>query len=78
MKFTANIEVSWSIIAFKLQLIRGHHDLSHDVVHEDLNLPDLFDLRGRWHGSVGASGGGDGDTLVKTHYCLYYYYMELA
>ncbi|KAI5403590.1 protein TIC236, chloroplastic [Lathyrus oleraceus] len=48
-----------------LELIRGHHDLSHDVVHEDLNLPDLFDLRGRWHGSVGASGGGDGDTLAK-------------
>ncbi|CAK8568700.1 unnamed protein product [Lathyrus sativus] len=48
-----------------LELIRGHHDPSHDIVLEDSNLPDLFDLRGRWHGSVGASGGGDGDTLAK-------------
>lgn len=77
MKFIANIDVSMSIIAFKLQLIMGHHASSHDVL-EDINLPDLFDLKGRWHGSVGATGGGDGDALVKTHYCLYYYYTELA
>ncbi|MCH82915.1 embryo defective 2410 protein, partial [Trifolium medium] len=46
-------------------LIRGHHAPSHDVVPEDLNLPDLFDLKGRWHGSLDASGGGNGDTLSK-------------
>ncbi|WJX41851.1 hypothetical protein P8452_29149 [Trifolium repens] len=48
-----------------LELVRGHHAPSHDVVPEDINLPDLFDLKGRWHGSLDASGGGNGDTLSK-------------
>jgi hypothetical protein len=78
MIFTAKVEVPLSVMVFKLQLIRGHHAPSHDVVPEDLNLPDLFDLKGRWHGSLDASGGGNGDTLVKTYYCLHYYYLELA
>jgi len=53
-----------------LQLIRGHHTPSHGAVLEDLNLPDLFDIKGRWHGSLYASGGGNGDTLVKIYYCF--------
>jgi hypothetical protein len=44
MIFTAKVEVPLSVMVFKLQLVRGHHAPSHDVVPEDINLPDLFDL----------------------------------
>ena len=55
-----------------LQLIREHHVPSNDVL-EDLSLPGLLELKGRWHGSLNASGGGNGDTLVKIYCCLYYW-----
>ncbi|KAJ1411016.1 hypothetical protein SESBI_21551 [Sesbania bispinosa] len=48
-----------------LELIKGHHAPSHDVVLEDIRLPDLFELKGCWHGSLDASGGGNGDTLAE-------------
>ncbi|RDX99770.1 hypothetical protein CR513_17133, partial [Mucuna pruriens] len=47
-----------------LELIREHHVPSNDVL-EDLSLPDLLELKGRWHGSLNASGGGNGDTLAE-------------
>lgn len=65
MIFTKNFEVSLSVMVFKLQFIRGNHASSYDAVLEDTNLPDLFDLKGYWHGSLNARGGGNGDTLVK-------------
>ncbi|XP_015939698.1 protein TIC236, chloroplastic isoform X1 [Arachis duranensis] len=48
-----------------LELIRGHHVPSQDVVLEDLSLPGLSELKGRWRGSLDASGGGNGDTLAE-------------
>ncbi|XP_012571674.1 protein TIC236, chloroplastic-like isoform X2 [Cicer arietinum] len=48
-----------------LEFIRGNHASSYDAVLEDTNLPDLFDLKGYWHGSLNARGGGNGDTLAK-------------
>ncbi|KAK7311846.1 hypothetical protein RJT34_10254 [Clitoria ternatea] len=47
-----------------VELIRRHHAPSNDVL-EDLSLPGLLDLKGRWHGSLDASGGGNGDTLAE-------------
>jgi len=58
-----------------LQLRREHHAPSNDVL-DDLSLPGLLELKGRWHGSLNASGGGNGDTLVKNCCCLHYW--ELA
>ncbi|XP_061346271.1 protein TIC236, chloroplastic-like [Gastrolobium bilobum] len=48
-----------------LELIKGHHAPSHDVVLEDLSLPGLSEFKGRWYGSLDASGGGNGDTLAE-------------
>ncbi|KAK7410301.1 hypothetical protein VNO78_00981 [Psophocarpus tetragonolobus] len=47
-----------------LELIRGLHALSNDVL-EDLSLPGLLELKGHWHGSLNASGGGNADTLAE-------------
>lgn len=46
------------------QVIRGHYTPLNEVVLEELNLPGLTELRGSWHGSLDASGGGNGDTMV--------------
>lgn len=32
---------------------------------EDISLPGLAEFKGCWHGSLDASGGGNGDTLVS-------------
>ncbi|RDY09726.1 hypothetical protein CR513_05851, partial [Mucuna pruriens] len=45
--------------------VRGLHAPSNDVVLEDLSLPGLSELKGHWHGSLDASGGGNGDTLAE-------------
>lgn len=47
-----------------MQKMRGLHAPSNDVVLEDLTLPGLSEFKGHWHGSLDASGGGNGDTLV--------------
>ncbi|KAL5144978.1 hypothetical protein HKD37_06G015148 [Glycine soja] len=47
-----------------LELRREHHAPSNDVL-DDLSLPGLLELKGRWHGSLNASGGGNGDTLAE-------------
>lgn len=41
-----------------------HHTPPNEVVLEDLAVPRLAELKGRWHGSLDASGGGNGDTMV--------------
>ncbi|GMJ15288.1 translocon at the inner-envelope membranes of chloroplasts236, EMBRYO DEFECTIVE 2410 [Hibiscus trionum] len=48
-----------------LEVIHGHYTASDDVVLEDLSLPGLAELKGRWHGSLDASGGGNGDTKAN-------------
>ncbi|KAJ7958710.1 Embryo defective protein [Quillaja saponaria] len=48
-----------------LEILRGHHTPSNEVVLEDLSLPGLSEFKGRWHGSLDASGGGNGDTMAE-------------
>ncbi|XP_028200538.1 uncharacterized protein LOC114384905 isoform X3 [Glycine soja] len=48
-----------------LETVRGLHAPSNDVVLDDLSLPGLSELKGHWHGSLDASGGGNGDTLAE-------------
>ena len=45
-------------------MIRRQCILSEEIVLEDLPLPGLSELRGRLRGSLDASGGGNGDTMV--------------
>lgn len=47
-----------------LEDIRGHFTPSNEVILEDLSLPGLAELKGCWHGSLDASGGGNGDTMA--------------
>ncbi|KAK8683432.1 hypothetical protein V6N13_039493 [Hibiscus sabdariffa] len=51
-------------VRFRSKVIHGHYTASDDVVLEDLSLPGLAELKGHWHGSLDASGGGNGDTKV--------------
>lgn len=51
-------------IILQYQVIRGHYTSTNEVILEDLSLPGLAELKGRWHGSLDASGGGNGDTMV--------------
>lgn len=48
-----------------LEVIRGHHSQSDEVILEDLSLPGLSELKGRWQGALDASGGGNGDTVAE-------------
>ncbi|XVF88214.1 hypothetical protein PTKIN_Ptkin19aG0031900 [Pterospermum kingtungense] len=48
-----------------LEVIRGHYTASNQVILEDISLPGLAELKGRWHGSLDASGGGNGDTMAE-------------
>lgn len=47
-----------------IEAIHGHYATSDEVVLEDITLPGLAELKGRWHGSLDASGGGNGDTMA--------------
>jgi hypothetical protein len=42
-----------------------YHDWLDDDTIEDITLPALAELRGYWRGSLDASGGGNGDTMVS-------------
>ncbi|KAF5748231.1 hypothetical protein HS088_TW04G00182 [Tripterygium wilfordii] len=48
-----------------LEVIQGHNAPSNEVILEDLSLPGLAELKGRWHASLDASGGGNGDTMAE-------------
>lgn len=50
--------------------MRGHYT-SNAVILEDVSLPGLAELKGRWHGSLDASGGGNGDTMVDIFIYLF-------
>ncbi|KAF3326963.1 TamB, inner membrane protein subunit of TAM complex [Carex littledalei] len=47
-----------------LEALQTIHHWSDDVILEDMTLPGLAELKGRWQGSLDASGGGNGDTLA--------------
>ncbi|KZV19901.1 hypothetical protein F511_32243 [Dorcoceras hygrometricum] len=47
-----------------LEEFRGHCASSYEIVL-DHGLPGLAELKGRWHGSLDASGGGNGDTKAE-------------
>ncbi|KAJ3694159.1 hypothetical protein LUZ60_009639 [Juncus effusus] len=48
----------------QLKAIQTIHDWLDESILEDITLPGLAELKGRWHGSLDASGGGNGDTLA--------------
>ncbi|XAR69330.1 hypothetical protein NMG60_11000870 [Bertholletia excelsa] len=48
-----------------LMEIRGHSRPPNEVILEELNLPGLAELKGRWNGNLDASGGGNGDTMAE-------------
>ncbi|KAL8253626.1 hypothetical protein R6Q59_031847 [Mikania micrantha] len=48
-----------------LEEIRGNSTPTDEVIPEELSLPGLAELKGRWSGSLDASGGGNGDTMVR-------------
>ncbi|KAL0312033.1 UNVERIFIED_CONTAM: protein, chloroplastic [Sesamum radiatum] len=48
-----------------LEDVRGHCAASYEVVLDDFDLPGLAELKGRWRGSLDASGGGNGDTTAE-------------
>lgn len=52
------------MIFFLYQVVHSLYIASDEVILEDLSLPGLGELKGRWHGSLEASGGGNGDTRV--------------
>ena len=64
--FILIIKFCFSIVEFLelFQEIRGLSSPSDEIVLEDINLPGLAELKGRWRGSLDASGGGNGDTMV--------------
>ncbi|KAL6980146.1 hypothetical protein U1Q18_021795 [Sarracenia purpurea var. burkii] len=45
--------------------IRGHSTPPNEVILEELSLPGLAELKGRWNGNLDASGGGNGDTVAE-------------
>ena len=47
------------------QAVEMYHDWLDDDTIEDITLPALAELRGYWRGSLDASGGGNGDTMVS-------------
>ncbi|XP_072998908.1 protein SUBSTANDARD STARCH GRAIN 4, chloroplastic isoform X1 [Typha latifolia] len=48
----------------QLKAIQTHYNWSDDNILEDITLPGLAELKGHWHGSLDASGGGNGDTMA--------------
>lgn len=48
----------------QLEAIQNYDNLMDENILEDINLPGLAEFKGCWHGSLDASGGGNGDTLA--------------
>lgn len=46
----------------QLEAIQSHYNWSDENILEDFTLPGLAEFKGRWHGSLDASGGSNGDT----------------
>ncbi|KAL6555130.1 hypothetical protein OROGR_006388 [Orobanche gracilis] len=44
----------------------GHCATSYEVVLDDFDLPGSSELKGRWRGSLDASGGGNGDIMFSS------------
>ncbi|KAL1539650.1 protein TIC236, chloroplastic-like protein [Salvia divinorum] len=47
-----------------LEEFHPHCATSYEVVLDNFDLPGLAELKGRWRGSLDASGGGNGDTMA--------------
>lgn len=47
-----------------LEEIQNHYKWSENNILDDITLPGLAEFRGCWHGSLEASGGGNGDTMA--------------
>lgn len=47
-----------------LKELHGDCAASYEEVLDNFDLPGLAELKGRWRGSLDASGGGNGDTMV--------------
>ncbi|EPS62501.1 hypothetical protein M569_12289, partial [Genlisea aurea] len=60
-----SVGISGESVQTLLEEIRGHSAVPYEVVLEDVNLPGLAELKGRWCGSLEASGGGNGDTTAE-------------
>lgn len=45
--------------------MQQYHNWSDESILEDITLPGLAELKGHWYGSLDASGGGNGDTMVS-------------
>ncbi|XP_068647537.1 protein TIC236, chloroplastic [Aristolochia californica] len=48
-----------------LEAVRRRYVSPDEIILEDITLPGLAELKGRWNGSLDASGGGNGDTLAE-------------
>lgn len=64
MRSLQSVGLSAQNLADLLEVMRRHHTPLDEVVLEDISLPGLADLKGHWHGSLEASGGGNGDTMA--------------
>ncbi|XP_074570034.1 protein SUBSTANDARD STARCH GRAIN 4, chloroplastic isoform X1 [Curcuma longa] len=47
-----------------LKAIQNFYNRSDEDAFEDITLPGLAEFKGRWNGSLDASGGGNGDTMA--------------
>ncbi|XP_021758082.1 uncharacterized protein LOC110723096 isoform X1 [Chenopodium quinoa] len=65
MKSLQSVGLSAGSLQELLEVIRREYTSSDEVVPEDISLPGLSELKGHWHGSLDASGGGNGDTVAE-------------
>lgn len=65
MKSLQSVGLSAGSLQELLEVIRRDCTPSDEVIPEDLSLPGLSELKGHWHGSLDASGGGNGDTVAE-------------
>ncbi|XP_048494076.1 protein TIC236, chloroplastic isoform X2 [Beta vulgaris subsp. vulgaris] len=65
MKSLQSVGLSEGSLQELLEVVRRNYTSSDEIVPEDLSLPGLSELKGLWHGSLDASGGGNGDTVAE-------------
>ncbi|XP_057525192.1 protein TIC236, chloroplastic [Amaranthus tricolor] len=65
MKSLQTVGLSAGNLQELLEVIRLDYTPSDEVIPEDISLPGLSELKGHWHGSLDASGGGNGDTVAE-------------
>ncbi|KAL2897742.1 Structural maintenance of chromosomes flexible hinge domain-containing protein 1 [Bienertia sinuspersici] len=65
MKSLQSVGLSAGNLQELLEVIRRHYTPSDEVTPEEISLPGLSEFKGHWHGSLDASGGGNGDTVAE-------------